>query len=331
MKIFQLKYPKDTNLQFYQQKQEYYNRIFETKNMTVISIDVNFYAFGYPKAFLENTIETLQTTFIENNTNDCMYIFNELDVANLKTLFKNETFKETIKDFVKKTKYVVFFCEIFENENLQTIGNKNQNEEFPKLFFENAFKIFLCDSKNIEFLKNINTNVVYFPPIGYSTINNISKRKRNEYEYDLFFYGNINETFIPYRSQMLSKLKEESDIQKWKFIYGTYFGEEKKKIQDKTKIILHIPSYEKLRTIPWAKIAELMAFDFFFILEKNEEMFHLGIQDLFCYYENIQDLIQKIKYYLLHEDERLEMSRRLHEYVKEHFNMDRLLYESICE
>ena len=329
MKIFQLKYPKDNNLQFYQQKQEYYNRILESKNINVNSIHVNFHAYGYPKNLLMNTIETLQTKFQEN-TNDVIYMFNELDVGNLKILFENEIFKKNIKDFLKKNKYVIFFCEIFENEKLQTIGNLNQNEEFPKLFFENAFKIFLCDSKNIEYLKNINQNVVYFPPIGYSTINNITKRDRNTCEYDLFFYGNINENFIPYRSEMLSKLKKESDNQKWNFIYGTYFGKEKKDIMDKTKIIVHIPSYKNLRTMPWAKISELMSFDYFFILEKNEEMFQLGLQDLFCYYENFEDLIQKIKYYLIHENERLEISKKLHEYIKENFNMDKLLHENIC-
>lgn len=323
MKYFQIKYRSDKNLDFYLYKQQCYKKILEHYNIPVIDIEIGFHAFGYSKTHLGHTIQILKLYFEQDNS-DSIFIFNELDLGNLKVIYENKNCEDIMKNFFTKTKYIIFCCEVFKNEHLDTIGNEHHNKNFIQIFFKNAHLIVLCDSKNIDLVRNINNNILYFPPLAYSPICNIVEMKQNqELEVDLFFYGNIA-PIIPYRSHMLSLLSEESHKRNWRFIYGSYFAEEQNNILRKTKIIIHIPSYQGLRTMPWAKVASLMAYNLFFIIERNEEMFNLGLQDFCCYYENFADLVNKINYYLTHDSERIQKSQFLHNYIKNTFHMDEM-------
>ena len=73
-----------------------------------------------------------------------------------------------------------------------------------------------------------------------------------------------------------------------------------------SKVIIYVPSYEKLRTFPWAKTCELMLNKIFFIVEENDEMYHKNLDSIVVFYKHgdIKDLEEKIKYYLNNSDER---------------------------
>ena len=101
-------------------------------------------------------------------------MFDELSYAHLLVNYfvGDDNYKNHIREFLNTSFYICFFCELFENDNLQTIGNKVCDLEFSKLFFSNAKDIFLCNTRNINYLlkHNIYDNITYFPPIGYSQL-----------------------------------------------------------------------------------------------------------------------------------------------------------------
>ena len=45
--------------------------------------------------------------------------------------------KDIIIDFLNNANYIVFLCELFENENFKTIGNEQVINYFQKLFSKN--------------------------------------------------------------------------------------------------------------------------------------------------------------------------------------------------
>ena len=75
--------------------------------------------------------------YIDNN----LTIFDELSYAYLLSFYTytNRENKLKIEHFIKNCKYICFFCEIFKNDQLQTIGNKVCNLDFAVSFFKNAY------------------------------------------------------------------------------------------------------------------------------------------------------------------------------------------------
>jgi len=328
-----LKYKKDNNLRFYIEKQDLYLDIVKSLQVdSITNIEIDFYAFGYPKDNFENDLIKMKTVFNNTSKND-LFIFNELDFSNLREFYNySDDLKNSISKFLKQTNYIIFFCEILINQQLQTKGSDVINEKYAHLLFSNARKIICCDTQNIKFLSNITDpeNIIYFPPLGYSKLYNTSFIQNNITDIDILFYGNINPTWIPYRSEMLEKISLFRSKKKLNFIKGTFHGDKKEDLLKKSKIIVHIPSYEKLRTFPWAKTVELMLKKVFFIIEENDEMYNKELDNIVVFYKHndIKDLEEKIDYYINNPDERSKVTERCYEYINSTFNMDNL-FESL--
>jgi hypothetical protein len=179
---------------------------------------------------------------------------------------------------------------------------------------------------------NIKDNVIYFPPIGFSKINNIVPIQSNaNKKVDILFMGSVGKGIFSYRCEKLELINKFS-IENG-YIFECYdvnlFDTEKDEKLKDTKIVIHIPSYENLNTFPWAKAAELMCKKVFFIIEKNPEMEALNIGDIVAWYDpNIQnDLIEKIKYYLTNDIEREIYIEKCYNYIKNNYDMDKFLSE----
>lgn len=264
-----------------------------------------------------------------------LYLIDELTYNDM--LFgyiKNKKTRQNIINFLNSGKYIVFFCELFFNENLQTIGNGIHSKEFATLLLKKAKKIFICNTKNINYLvkKNIIHNITYFPPLGYSEINNfIPLEINNKQNIDILFYGNINGSFT-YRNNLLNKIKIFSKSKNYNFICKNNLYDEKDNYLKNSKIVLHTPSYENLETFPWAKVVELMCKKIFFIIEENEEMYAQGLEQTIIFYKrnNINDLKEKIKTYINNKELRNQIIEKNFNFIQKKYNLD-LLIRNICE
>ena len=145
--------------------------------------------------------------------------------------------------------------------------------------------------------------------------------------------GSVGKNVYFYRTKKLDIVEKFS--RKNNYIFECYdltlFGEEKNKKLADTKIVIHIPSIDGIETFPWSKTAELMCKKIFFIIEYNNEVFRHGLEDIVaCYDPSISnDLTNKIKYYLEHENEREKHIEKCHNYIKNNYNMDKFIYKQI--
>jgi hypothetical protein len=275
--------------------------------------------------------------FLKNRNN--LMVFDESIYSFLIINYvKNPKLRNIIKEFILNNKYIVFFSELFENNNLKTIGNYYYNTEFSILFFLNSQCNILCNTANINYLlkKNIFNNVLYYPPYGYSEINNICELKKNKNVKsinDIAIFGNIaNTNDYEYRKNMIEKIKNYCLKKKNNIIFNNnLYGDEKDNLLANTKIVLHIPSHKNLYTFPWFKVIELMSKKIFFIIEENEELYIRNLNNIVCFYlrNNDNDLYNKIDYYLKNENERNKYIEKCFLYVKEKYNFDKDLIDII--
>lgn len=255
-----------------------------------------------------------------------LYIFDELTYFSLFVLWKSD--KDLVQNFLTSVSYHVFFCELFCTDDFDTIGGPPNISDFAKMYFINARKIFLCNTQNITFLikKNITYDkIVYFPLQPFKDMDN-NQTLENEKDFDIIFYGNVidNYNFV-YRKKMLEKLeKYGKESNKNIVITDCLYHEEKFKNIFNSKIVLHIPSHEKLNSFPWAKVSELMKRKVFFIVEENEEMYIRGLDKIVIFYKmsNFEDLKQKLEYYLEHPEKRIENIQKCHEYFESEYSLN---------
>ena len=235
--------------------------------------------------------------------------------------------KSFIEKLLNNSNYIVFFCELFENEDLKIMDSKIHNTQFSKIFFKNARQILLCNTQNRVNLskQNIINNITYFPPIVYSK--NEKTKLSKEYEVDLLFYGSIFEKF-EYRNKCIENIRQYSNGNKYKFSYINH-GEDDI-LCNKSKIIIHIPTYENSYSFPWKNVSNLIQNRHFFIIEENEELYIQKLENKVVYYKrgDMNDLKNKIDYYLNNEKERIDVTQKLFEYFKI-FNIDNLICDMI--
>jgi len=303
---------------FYKNKMDYYLNIYKNKfNININEIKIGKY-MNYKFDYFDY--------FELNNVISKIYLIDELAYFMIinKYIISDEKIKNNIIKFIKNTNYVIFLSELFESNKLKTIGSKLYNTEISIKFIKNANKIMLCNTRNINYLieNDIKNNIIYFPPYGYSEIFKINNKLK---KIDLLIYGNILDTFT-HRNIYLEKINifsKKNNINC--VIRDNLFGEEKNLILDETKIVIHIPSHEKLHSMPWAKINELMAKKVFFIIEENEELHIKNLNNIIISYKNYDDLKNKIKFYLENEDERNIICEKCYKYIVKNFDIEKLL------
>lgn len=271
---------------------------------------------------------------------DGIYIFDELTYALLiinSVIFPN--LQEIIINFLYNINYIIIFSELFKNTSLQTIGNNYSNIEVSKIFFKNALKIALCNTKNINYLlqNNIYENIIYYP-IGYSYINQLKTNINLNLEknIDILCYGNfisLNDKLFEYRNNLINKINNICIKNNLKLVVSNnIYGHELNKYLEKSKIVIHIPSHSNLYTFPWAKCIDLMSKKIFYMIEENEEMYCRNLQYISAYYSrNIDDIEEKILYYLNNEFERQKYIENNYKYITNNYNVDILIKNIIDE
>ena len=171
-------------------------------------------------------------------------------------------------------------------------------------------------------------NIKYFPPYINISFKNIKKTK----QIDCLFYGSIFPKLKDdYRNIMIDKINSNinSDIN-FTSCSNLYGDELIEKIND-SKIILHIPSHDNLRNMPWAKIAYLMENKIFFIIEENDELYNKELNNVIIYYKrnDINDLISKIYYFKDNEIEKNIVVEKCYDFYINKINKDILLEDLI--
>ena len=199
------------------------------------------------------------------------------------------------------------------------------NFEFAHFFFRNALCIYVCNTRNINYLlkTDIHANVIYFPPIGQitksnnsSSINSTMSKSVVTKKTDILVYGNILPEFS-HRNTSVVHLLEYCSKQHYKMILRSdLFDDEKDLLLSECAIVVHIPSHSNLNAFPWAKCGELMLKKVFFIVEENEEMFIRGLDKIVAFHKknDLADLTNKIEFYMNNVAEREKIIDKCFDY-----------------
>ena len=126
---------------------------------------------------------------------------------------------------------------------------------------------------------------------------------------------------------MLNKIEQFSTENNYNFVVKNIYNEEKYCFLSKTKIVIHIPSFDDLHTFPWAKVSELMINKIFFIIEENEELYNLELENTIVFYKrkNINDLFNKINEYINNDGKKNKIIDDCYNFIKKKYNLDDLL------
>jgi hypothetical protein len=324
----------DKMLKYVKIIKHYYPELKDTP-LNINKLLFNNYSFD---SFTEEFNEL--TVWFNNSTQEDFFILDEITYCHfLGYYLASNKNKKTLENFLSKSKYIVFFSELFESkEKMNTIGNSMCDINFTKMYFGKAYKCCLCDGNNISLLRalGIYTNIIYFPPTGYSEIiNYVSLPSYNNKPIDILIYGAIDRGHIPYRSEIIDFLKNELLKKGYNIVVydRSLYGEKKDEILKQTKIVIHIPMFESQYSFPWAKCSELMAKKIFFILSvktpsinftNNNDTVDIPLVDFL----NKETLINNIEKYINDENYRKNVIENNYEYIKKYYNLDLMLLDT---
>ena len=322
-----------SNFNYYMTNMKKYYNILKTKYKTSyreISLD-------YTNNF--NKIKICE--YINFNSDD-IFIIDDLTLIILITShFNIKNIRPEIEYFIKNAKYIICFSEIFVSKELQFTGCTIDNKDFTKMVFKNSITNLILNTKNIYYLyENSINNHVYYPSYGYSVVNNICfdlsyENSFKNKEIDLLFYGNYIDSnrkiTSKYRYDAINNIKRYCDMHKLNFKSFSNLYEDKNEILKKTKIVIHIAPNKNFHVFSWAKAVELMSKKIFFIVEENEELYLQNLENIVPYYKknDLNDLYDKINYYLKNENICKKHIEICHNYIKKNYNMDKFLVELI--
>jgi len=325
--FFKINNLKDSFNYYFKNMQRYYT-ILKNYDYNVLNVDVNLYGKNY-----------LHCPDIINHFNetDIFFIDDIVYQVLIKTYTEtpNQETKLKFENALQTSKYIYCFSEYYNTDDLQYLGCSIKNKDFVTMFLKNAKMNLILNTRNLNYLlKNNIDNFIYYPSYGYSDIVKICKLPKKILNIDLLFYGNRPETSIGkvllYREKLIEEVQKYSDKNKLKFEIKENFYD-KDEILSQTKIVLHFPPYENFHVISWAKIVELMSKQVFFMIEENEELYIQKLEHIIPFYKrsNIEDLYNKIDYYLKNEKERNKHIILCYNYIKNTYNMDEFLSKLI--
>lgn len=286
---------------------------------------------GYKIAEMNRDAAYLDTNqFLSQYTPNKILLFNPFDFAYhyMKDLH-NIIPVSQIVPFLRRINYIVIWQEVLTSD-FQVRGY----ERPPSMklliseFFGNSKLNIVSNAESIESLRSFGIYQNTYSSIGgYSKSNGLVPLPNIETDktVDVFIYGTLHYSYT-YRSNMLSKLQE---LNQAKNNYNIQFScnahdEELDGCLCKTKMVVHIPSHAELEHMPWAKMAYLHVRKVFFIIESNKEACtDPNFAHIPCYqHGDVQDLYNKISYYLQNPYERNRIIEKNYEYITTHSNLD---------
>ena len=322
---------------------------FDIKNT---SSGFNYYMVNMKKYY--NIIKMKYNTNYREISLNCKDNFNKSDIKKYLDFTENDIFmlddltitvliishlhiknvRDDIEYFINNAKYIICFSEIFITSDLHFTGCCVNNKEFVKLLFTKSITNLILNTVNLYYMyKNNIYNHIYFPSYGHSEINNICSNNidnliNKEYDIDVLFYGNYlnnkGNVISKHRYDTINNIKSYSEQNNIIFKSYSYLYDEKDIILSKTKIVIHIAPTKNFHVFSWAKAVELMAKKIFFIVEDNEELYLKNIENIIPHYDrnNINDLYDKINYYLNNDHEREKSIELCYNYIKKKYDMD---------
>lgn len=179
---------------------------------------------------------------------------------------------------------------------------------------KNNIKLILDYSQeNINFIKSkFNIPIIFCPPM-YSPVIENKVNNNQEKEYDILFYGSLNDR----RKKILNQLEKN-----YKTIL--YCNKDNNKLFDlmgKSKIIVIINFYERNLPYDFYRISFLLTNKVFFIQEdvkKENKCINLDIP--MSSYDKFNENCKK--YLTLTQDERDKICNKNYEHFKKHFNLE---------
>ena len=135
------------------------------------------------------------------------------------------------------------------------------------------------------------------------------------------------EGVFPYRHNFVKKLKDISVKHNYNFKCDNNLHKEKDKILERTKIVIHVASLPDVKTMPWAKITELMCKRVFVMIPFTEESCMVPRSFILAFYhydDNGTNIEEKIDYWLMHPIERMKIIDCCYNYIQK-FNTSKIL------
>lgn len=253
-----------------------------------------------------------------------IYVMTPLDFAMFVNK-RNSAHKEKIYSFLMDLNYVMIWQEILWEDQI-IVGYDYVDPNFIKFFFGHSLLNLVSNLSSIRALEihGIKHNL-YTPIVGYSPINCLVPFEKTDtiHSIDVLIYGTLTPNYI-YRNQICGQLSQYSDGQFKMEIITNTFGEELDLFLKKTKIVVHIPSFENLHQIPWAKIVYLQTRKIFFIIEDNNDLHERKLDDMIVTFNrnDAHDLYNKILYYLHNPSERERIINANFEWIKNNYDID---------
>lgn len=188
----------------------------------------------------------------------------------------------------------------------------NEHSWFSKQYLnklEGAVEIWDYSIKNIQNFKYYQMEGRNFPnikyvPMGYSPCLNKSFYNR-EKKYDILFYGSA----CPRRDEMIKSLRNA----KFRVYYGEYslWGEERDRLIAESRIVLNLHYYPR-PILETSRLIYLLGNGAFVISEPSLDPILDKDFSEYVIFSEYDDLVEKCRYYLEHEEERAEFARQAH-------------------
>jgi len=206
------------------------------------------------------------------------------------------------------------------------------NLDYYKNILKDAINnsLFIIDYSygNENIYKDMNISNYFILPIAYCEYHeHIYRNLSNYQDIDILFYGSITNR----RKFILNELKtflNKNNINILVRHNDLYDYKEKSYILSRTKIVITITSRDPkiLKTNDMFRLSFLLSNKIFFIAEKigdtiiEDDIFG----DYIEYYSKMEELQNKILYYIKNEEKRKDKANKLYEYSKLNYNIENL-------
>lgn len=265
----------------------------------------------YTPQRVEFTFDLLsQNTVYILTTKHCFYIAN-LIKANLNKLnISSEIIFEKPKNgFVKGLHFVIcpqMFNQLPESyisfQLEQSVSSRWFTDDYINKL-ENSYAILDYSLKNIDFLqkKGLHYQQMYFMPIGYNKNYETDYLNHQDEEYDVLFYGDVNNER---RKKYLEELNKRFKVK----VVSEVFGDELYKELQKAKIIVNIHYYEGA-LLETTRLFECLSLGKLIVSETSSDISeHTTLENTvdFVPVNDIQAMCERVSYWLEDSNRRKE-------------------------
>lgn len=207
----------------------------------------------------------------------------------------------------------LWYCEQIGNEREVDYESLLRRKELA--YNATAFDyVFSHDNANIQVYQNLGCrNVTWLPSAAVNT--KVHRKLNVPKKYDITFVGSRTHR----RQNILTALEKYFNI----FTPNIWDSEELNGVFNESKIVLNIHLSDLLNIE--TRIGEVLGSGSFLLTERlsSQDLFINGEHLIQWHKGDIEDLIKKIHYYLLHEDERERIAEKGHRFAIEQHNFEK--------